>query len=470
MFKIYQKAQRVLVRLGEEGPYTGEALQYLRAHSMLNLDYRADRYKPNSSELVSSPDEWIGLPTPELREAIVDLCFRPWSRRVWVRQEVYAARDIVVCCGVHTMTFDEFKSLLERIQAIRQAFSGSETRSRTEKEWDQDWSAMSDLQTYADIKLAELKMGRRMWNDPNRRPSSNRGIHGRIEEILTRLNNLEASDPRDLVYGLLKLTSCPMISTSDPDIVGHLALRIDYSKTLSETNSSCQLWTVDWRRNARSVKWAQLGAYHAAKTWEWQQPNVEGTIAVHGNRIAVVCSAGIHPAGVEWASAFSISFEAFSHITCCKDGSKYVLQWTQQPDLTSYGRHIGALGETDWEEQYYRAHSNGQLISLQAGDVLVYMDGLFDCLVYLRPVNRSHNYKLVCIVNLGAHLELLVGSTPTPGNTWFGWFGIDIYTVRDSYTGTSYPLEDEMSGSAVEDELRDLLSAHAESLERFLVC
>ncbi|KAK3654166.1 hypothetical protein LTR56_004221 [Elasticomyces elasticus] len=488
MFKIYQKAQRVLVWLGEEGPHTGEALEHLRAHSMLNLQYCADRAESQSSELVPSPDEWVGLPTPELREAVVDLCFRPWSRRVWIRQEVFAARDVVVFCGEQSMTFVEFKSLLERIRAIHQVFGGSGNHSRTEEEWDQVMSAMSDLQTSTDVKLAELKMGRRSWNDPNRRPSSNRGTHGRID------------DPRDYVYGLLNLTSCPTLSIGEPGDVEQLALRIDYSKTLSEVfqdvtrfmlNTDRSLmsleaydeyrsadridlptWTVDWRQSARGGSWTRVGEYYAAKTWEWQQPNVEGTIAIHGNRIAVVDSKGIYhagfePAPVEWASAFSVSFEASSHITCGKDGSKYVLQWTQQPELTSYWLHIEALSETNGEEERDRAHSYGQLISLQAGDVLVYMDGMFNSLVYLRPVSKSHHHKLVCIVNLGAHLELLLG---TP---WFAWVRNGSYnTFRDSTsrTGSNEPLESGTTGFGVDRDLRDLLSAHPESLLRFVIC
>ncbi|KAK4163800.1 ankyrin repeat-containing domain protein [Cladorrhinum sp. PSN259] len=77
MAKIYAKASRVIVWLGEATATTDQALEDIRM---------------SSSQKSTSMDNIN-------KQAILDLIERPWFQRIWVVQEVAAARHVLVKCG-----------------------------------------------------------------------------------------------------------------------------------------------------------------------------------------------------------------------------------------------------------------------------------------------------------------------------------------------------------------------------------
>ncbi|KAJ1323046.1 ankyrin repeat domain-containing protein 50 [Microdochium nivale] len=77
MAKIYAKASRVIVWLGEAAATSGQALEHIRMSS--------NRGSPPLDETN--------------KQAILDLLERPWFQRIWVLQEVSAARHVLVKCG-----------------------------------------------------------------------------------------------------------------------------------------------------------------------------------------------------------------------------------------------------------------------------------------------------------------------------------------------------------------------------------
>ncbi|KAJ6279101.1 hypothetical protein J3E71DRAFT_222032 [Bipolaris maydis] len=79
MAKIYALASRVIVWLGEAAEDSDEALHWIRVAGGIRSKI------PLSNETV--------------QQAIVALLQRPWFRRVWVLQEVAAARHILIMCG-----------------------------------------------------------------------------------------------------------------------------------------------------------------------------------------------------------------------------------------------------------------------------------------------------------------------------------------------------------------------------------
>ncbi|XEV01544.1 hypothetical protein FSHL1_006831 [Fusarium sambucinum] len=76
MAEIYCKARQVIVWLGEATPETECALEHIR----------------------TAAEESEGSALPEC-QAVVALLQRPWFRRIWVLQEVAAARHVIVACG-----------------------------------------------------------------------------------------------------------------------------------------------------------------------------------------------------------------------------------------------------------------------------------------------------------------------------------------------------------------------------------
>ncbi|KAF1964689.1 HET-domain-containing protein [Bimuria novae-zelandiae CBS 107.79] len=79
MAKIYALAIRVVVWLGEAAEDSDQALHWIRVAG-------------GRKSKISSSDESI-------QQAVIALLQRPWFRRIWVLQEVAAARHIVIMCG-----------------------------------------------------------------------------------------------------------------------------------------------------------------------------------------------------------------------------------------------------------------------------------------------------------------------------------------------------------------------------------
>lgn len=88
MFDVYRKAEKVLVWLGECGDVTRFCLRYFA--SLRNGDVQ------NSNTFVRNCCVAHGR---HMFQGLRKLFDKPWYRRLWIRQEVFAARDITVFCG-----------------------------------------------------------------------------------------------------------------------------------------------------------------------------------------------------------------------------------------------------------------------------------------------------------------------------------------------------------------------------------
>lgn len=104
MLRIYQGAQRVVIYLGEDAdgseqmPKVFSAMAYMRAmaKSIPTIDANPDatlHHLDHTTEITclnAGSSAWA---------AVRAFYGRPWMRRVWVVQEVIAARDLVFVCG-----------------------------------------------------------------------------------------------------------------------------------------------------------------------------------------------------------------------------------------------------------------------------------------------------------------------------------------------------------------------------------
>ncbi|KAH7633557.1 heterokaryon incompatibility protein-domain-containing protein [Sordaria sp. MPI-SDFR-AT-0083] len=88
MAKIYAKASRVIVWLGKEAAGSDQALEEIRI--------AAERDQALEETRIAAE-----LPTKRLdnKAGILTLLQRPWFQRIWVLQEVAAARHILIKCG-----------------------------------------------------------------------------------------------------------------------------------------------------------------------------------------------------------------------------------------------------------------------------------------------------------------------------------------------------------------------------------
>ncbi|KAK4163129.1 heterokaryon incompatibility protein-domain-containing protein [Cladorrhinum sp. PSN259] len=86
MAKIYAKASRVLVWLGAATATSKQALDHIR---------RAGRQRAATKASTQTTEQ----DTQASEQAVVNLLERPWFQRIWVLQEVAAARHILIMCG-----------------------------------------------------------------------------------------------------------------------------------------------------------------------------------------------------------------------------------------------------------------------------------------------------------------------------------------------------------------------------------
>jgi hypothetical protein len=108
MDSIFGKAVETIIYLGEETSSSrivfaelAEAAKAGKAMAKLWADYDEEYPKPNRPR-----------PSTEVVEALDNLLLRPWFRRVWVLQEVYASKSRRFMCGSNHAHWNELQDCL----------------------------------------------------------------------------------------------------------------------------------------------------------------------------------------------------------------------------------------------------------------------------------------------------------------------------------------------------------------------
>ena len=104
MKDIYQQASIVLIWLGDGNKSSEQAFDAL--HGMLeHLDWqdRMPSWVFDSNRMARDPKKW---------RAIGEILCRPWFRRMWVIQEVLAARKALMLCGRDVLGMDLFLKII----------------------------------------------------------------------------------------------------------------------------------------------------------------------------------------------------------------------------------------------------------------------------------------------------------------------------------------------------------------------
>lgn len=102
--RIFGRAFTVIAWIGEEAQTTASAFKALKA---LTARAAPEKFMRASSE------------SREVYEGLADLAQRPWLSRVWVVQEVHAARAIVVQCSSLVITWKNFCKLERYLRRLR---------------------------------------------------------------------------------------------------------------------------------------------------------------------------------------------------------------------------------------------------------------------------------------------------------------------------------------------------------------
>jgi hypothetical protein len=173
MRRIYESAVQVLVWLGGDADDSAGAIRLMRRFTRADFP---DDYVPRS--LLDDKDlaQW---------KAVAKIFDREWFRRVWVRQEVAVANEIIVMCGSERISWNtlslacDILTNLENRTNFLNIFQMVSNRGPGT-----DW-------------LLSMEMIREAW-------AIDRGFS--LDILLLHGRGTDASDSRDRVYGLLGLS------------------------------------------------------------------------------------------------------------------------------------------------------------------------------------------------------------------------------------------------------------------------
>jgi len=121
MRDIYEKAQRVLVWLGEESEASNRGLDFMERlvkacpQDML-LELQKSVLHHNPIELLKRANV---SPNEKDVRAFLSILQRPWFRRVWVVQEVAMSRNSLLLCGAKTFDWSDLFSTIRFILATK---------------------------------------------------------------------------------------------------------------------------------------------------------------------------------------------------------------------------------------------------------------------------------------------------------------------------------------------------------------
>lgn len=208
MFNIFLKASQTVVWLGELANNNLTALYYMR---------RAD--SPDYGKILSGPSfgglRWCesvqDLQRRHQRDRARSLCAdhllqvyqgatelyrRSWNRRIWVRQEMFTARDIILQIGHKALSWYAYKITLADITSMQQRLK---TLGSNYIPWDR-----AQRHTIEGLVQASVHdLGVIQYHHAFEREKI---LRRDILQVLECCGNLEASDPRDHVYAILGMT------------------------------------------------------------------------------------------------------------------------------------------------------------------------------------------------------------------------------------------------------------------------
>ncbi|KAF2656653.1 HET-domain-containing protein [Lophiostoma macrostomum CBS 122681] len=232
MGAIYKAARKVLIFLGPENRASDLVFRFLEnGYSELPDLGQNDRRSPLSGmEAVA----YLVEHHLSLIEAFIDVLFRPWFSRLWVRQEYIRANEVpVLYCGRRNIAFSEaaFNLLCEAVLLLPTLLKQPMSDTIVSRSYHEVYSrAISVFQT---MKASNTY--------PERLDSwlNNEGI-----------SQCEATDARDHIFGL-----CALLDTT-----ASVVLKADYSKSVEDVYLQASAWVLMMEQSPKTlIEYPALG-------------------------------------------------------------------------------------------------------------------------------------------------------------------------------------------------------------------
>jgi hypothetical protein len=202
MIDIYRRASFVLVWLGPESNDSAMAFGIIETiyEDMIERLNKGDQ-QPYFTYNSLSETGWM---------ALCNLLDRPYWNRIWIVQELAAGHpvDILVCCGKHSVMLDQ---VLFSLKFMGPSITNWEANSGVMR--DADWKIKMPRLLLNRLPL--LKLAGTVTAVPAGEESETEGPS--FEMLLMTMKHAVATDPRDMVYGLLGLHDARVVASITPD-------------------------------------------------------------------------------------------------------------------------------------------------------------------------------------------------------------------------------------------------------------
>lgn len=285
MKDVYQTAHCVWVWLGDEDKLSTQAFDHM--HGMIQ-----HRNFGSIDELL--PDWTVDpdLMHPKKCEALSSILSRPWFRRVWILQEVIAARSAVMVCGSDIISMEQF------LVIIREFFRAGSLESIMLHH-----PMQSELRQLTETIKEQLQFilnayygSGEFWFQKRYKP--------KLLNVLFNTRLTEASDPLDKVYGILGLTQASDSKMIRVDYeTSAERLSIDVTKAIISKTQSLEILRVAAKLGTESRK---------LPTWvpNWANTNSQNTPqgALAGDYYESDLAESDHQRRISPASRLSVKF------------------------------------------------------------------------------------------------------------------------------------------------------------------
>lgn len=181
MWAIYGLASRVVIDLGEETVHSRMGMNLVKNMAALDVS--------DKENVLGFLQSSVNFPHRSSWRAVRDIFDRPWWRRVWIVQEVAMATDAIVLCGRSDLKWELFENA---IVILTDLYFHPEGYPR---------DAIVGLH-FPGLHLAapySIYTARRQHR-------SAEGMETTLAALMIHFRSAETSDPRDHLYGLLRLS------------------------------------------------------------------------------------------------------------------------------------------------------------------------------------------------------------------------------------------------------------------------
>jgi Heterokaryon incompatibility protein (HET) len=363
MHSIYSKARRVIFWLGEAAPNTDVAFDCIDqigpfllqtgiwelSHEDLNTWDNIPRDGSRRSQIRSDLLVFMHQLLTAVQKGVdhfiyfrnSNLLTRKWFWRVWCLQECANAQQAIFMCGHKQVEYDCFWATIFCFEIFRfWALSRYQTNDPSV-----DMRSSSILAWQFSSPSKSLGIRRRLLTDPKSVALSLKSLLYRTSVFDSRTFRIEATDPRDRVYGLLGIGNDEVSREIIPDyeiscaqayiLTAKALLRRGHLDTLSlcrkrSLNENLPSWVPDWSASNREPWFENHEARHFQASGSTTTDFVEhepdsiaacGTITLRGALIDT-----IHRAGSVWSLGPDEDFNYDLAYRVLEDVSTYVSQ------------------------------------------------------------------------------------------------------------------------------------------------